>query len=96
MSKVGKITHASVQRPASTNFLRQVEATAFRKFASSQEFMEVRSITSCFGNSEVTAVMKGPENESRATVVSTVGILKSLAAFATIWTLLIVTRRSCD
>src|ERR1700749_4483155 len=90
------MTQASVQRPEITNFLRPVAATALRKFASSQEFIDVRSITSCLGKSSMTSGMNGPENESLATVEITVGILKSLAALARICTLWKGTIRSCD
>ncbi len=79
-----------------TNFLRPVAATALRNPASSQEFIEVRSMMAWLGNNSVTSGMNGPENESLATVVSTVGILNSFAALARIWTLLKGTRRSCD
>src|SRR5271168_4064734 len=96
MSRVGNITQASVHKPAMTNFLRPVAATALRKPASSQEFIEVRSMMSYLGNNEVTSGIKGPEKESLATVVSTVGILNSFAALARIWMLLKTTRRSCD
>src|SRR5271170_6912686 len=96
MSSVGNITQASVQRPAMTNFLRPVAATDLRNSASSQEFIEVRSMTWCLGNSSMTSGMNGPEIESLATVESTVGILNSFAALARIWMLLKMTIRSCD
>ncbi len=51
---------------------------------------------SWFGKRSVTSGIKGPEKESLATVLSTVGILKSFAAFARIWMLLKTTIRSCD
>src|SRR4051794_3753279 len=96
MSRLGNITHASVQSPAMTNFFFPVAATALRKLGSSHEFIDVRSMTSCLGNRSVTSGMNGPENESFATVEITVGILNSLAVFAKIWILLNTTRRSCD
>src|SRR3954463_13190521 len=96
MSRLGNITHASVQRPAITNFFFPVSATALRKFGSSHEFMDVLSMTSWFGNRSVTSGMNGPENESLATVDITVGILNSFAVLARIWILLNTTRRSCD
>src|ERR1700756_2059653 len=96
MSSVGNVTQASVQRPAMTNFLRPVAATALRNPASSQEFIEVRSMRAWFGNSSITSGMNGPEKESLATVVSTVGILNSFAALAGIWMLLKTTIRSWD
>ena len=50
--------------------------------ASSQVFIDVRSISSCPGNGPVTSENIGPEKLFSATVVSTVGTLKPAAALA--------------
>jgi hypothetical protein len=54
--------------------------------------MDVRSMPEISGNRPVTSGMNGPKNEDAATVEITVGILKILAAFASTWTLLNVTK----
>ena len=50
LESAGNKTQASVQSPAMTNFLRPVACTALRKFGSSHEFIDVRSITGWPGN----------------------------------------------
>ena len=75
-------------------FLRPVASIALRKFASSQALMEVRSTTSVPGKRSVTSGMKGPANESFATVDSTVGKPKRRPIFARICTLCMTDSRS--
>ncbi|MNK99909.1 hypothetical protein D3C87_1203260 [compost metagenome] len=90
------VLQTSVQRPATTTFLRPLAARASRTFWSSQEFIDVRSSVFWFGNTSSTSGYVKPENDSLSTVVMVVGTLKILAALARPTTLFFSAWRSID
>src|SRR5438105_15779443 len=91
---VGSATQVSVQRPDSTIFLRPVFSIAATNFGSSQEFIDVRSIGSCFGKTACICGHILPLKDLVSTVDSTTGNSKTLAALARAILLLMIDCRS--
>ncbi len=67
---------------------------AATKFLSSQEFIEERSIGSCFGNTALIWGQRLPLKAFVSTVVSTTGTSKTLVAFASATVLFMIVWRS--
>src|SRR5229473_370928 len=91
---VGRATQVSVQSPHKTIFLRPVRWIAATKFLSSQEFIEERSMGSCFGNTDLIWGQRLPLKLFVSTVVSTTGTSNTLAAFASATVLFMIVWRS--
>src|SRR5713226_3214412 len=91
---VGKVTQDSVHRPESTIFFRPLFLTAATKFSSSHEFMVVRSIGVCFGNTAWICGHMLPLKPFVSTVLRTTGTSKTLAAFESATLLLMIDWRS--
>src|SRR6267143_1209502 len=91
---VGRATHVSVHRPANTIFFRPLFSIAATKFLSSQAFMEVRSIDTCFGKTAWTCGHVFPLKPLVSTVESTRGTPNTFAAFASRTLLLMIDWRS--
>src|SRR5439155_3449766 len=91
---VGRATHVSVHRPASTIFFRPLFLTAATKFSSSHEFMEERSIGAWFGNTAWTCGQRYPLKLVVSTVESTKGTSNTRAAFESATVLLMMDWRS--
>src|SRR5258705_2364887 len=91
---VGRAIQVSVQRPAQTIFLRPVRSIAATKFLSSQEFIEDRSIGSCFGKTAFIWGQIFPLKLFVSTVVSTTGTSNTRVAFASATVLLMIDCRS--
>src|SRR5713226_6992295 len=91
---VGSVTQLSVQSPDNTIFLRPVFSIAATKFLSSQEFIDDRSMGSCFGNTARICGHILPLKALVSTVESTTGTLNTFAAFASTRLLLMTDCRS--
>src|SRR6266851_7277008 len=79
---VGNATQVSVQSPVKTIFLRPLFSMAATKFLSSQEFIDVRSIGTCPGNTAWICGHILPLKALVSTVESTTGTSNTFAAFA--------------
>src|SRR5262245_16059443 len=93
ISIVGQVTHTSVQSPHMRMFFLPVASIALRNWGSSQEFIELRSITFCPGNTSSNCGQTYPLNDSVSTADKTVGTLNSFATLASRVTLLIINAR---
>ena len=85
----GIARQTSVHKPARMSCLRPLCFTTSVTLGSSQVLMKVRSIGFCSGNTSCRPLMMKPPR-SCSTVVRIVGTLKSLAAFASTITLLMI------
>src|SRR5229473_1939914 len=79
---VGSATQVSVQRPDNTIFRRPLFSIAATKFLSSQEFIDERSIGTCFGKIAWICGHILPLKALVSTVESTTGTSNTFAAFA--------------
>src|ERR1700730_15691735 len=91
---VGSATQVSVQRPDNTIFRRPLFSIAATKFLSSQEFIDERSIGTCFGNIAWICGQILPLKALVSTVESTLGTSNTLVAFANTKLLLMTVCRS--
>ena len=94
MLSVGQVMQTSVHSPDRRMFFLPVAWTASRNAGVSHEFMPVRSIGVCSGNTSSSCGHIGPLNDSVSTAVRTAGTLNSLATLARRVTLLIRDARS--
>ena len=93
----GKARHTEVTIPPITSLLRPVAFTAATKAASSQAFIEDRSMSLTPGSAALSDAIVGLLTPiSTPTVLKTTGILKARAAVAKVRALSSTTLRSCS
>src|SRR6266576_2779757 len=91
---VGSATQVSVHSPVNTIFFRPLFSIAATKFTSSHEFIDVRSIGTCFGNTAWICGHILPLKLLVSTVESTTGTPNTCAALESATLLLMIVWRS--